>query len=84
MKNVNFAIIAKIILIVIILSTPFRYAFKSHKNKQYANDIKTECVQIVKQIEVMQSEARDAYIQTEKMRASIEVMRPIAGKNHTK
>ena len=75
MKQSIFQVICKIILIVIILSTPIRYAVKSRKTAQKINVLEIECKALNDSVASTTADIKRLVKETEKMKSEIDFMR---------
>lgn len=75
MKQSIFQVICKIILIVIILSTPIRYAVKSRKTAQKINILEVECKVLNDSVAATTADIKRLVKETEKMKSEIDFMR---------
>lgn len=75
MKQSIFQVICKIILIVIILSTPIRYAVKSRKTAQKINILEIECKVLNDSVASTTADIKRLVKETEKMKSEIDFMR---------
>lgn len=75
MKQSIFQVICKIILIVIILSTPIRYAVKSRKTAQKINILEVECKVLNDSVASTTADIKRLVKETEKMKSEIDFMR---------
>lgn len=75
MKQSIFQVICKIILIVIILSTPIRYAVKSRKTAQKINILEVECKVLNDSMASTTADIKRLVKETEKMKSEIDFMR---------
>ena len=75
MKQSIFQVICKIILIVIILSTPIRYAVKSRKTAQKINVLEIECKVLNDAVTATTTDIKQLVKETEKMKSEIDFMR---------
>lgn len=75
MKQPIFQVICKIILIVIILSTPIRYAVKSHKTAQKIDVLEMECKTLNDSVVTTTADIKRLVKETEKMKSEIDFMR---------
>lgn len=75
MKQPIFQVICKIILIVIILSTPIRYAVKSHKTAQKIDILEMECKTLNDSVVTTTADIKRLVKETEKMKSEIDFMR---------
>lgn len=75
MKQSIFQVICKIILIVIILSTPIRYAVKSRKTAQKINVLEIECKVLNDSVASTTTDIKQLVKETEKMKSEIDFMR---------
>lgn len=75
MKQPIFQVICKIILIVIILSTPIRYAVKSHKTAQKIDVLEMECKTLNDSAVTTTSDIKRLVNETERMKSEIDFMR---------
>lgn len=75
MKQSIFQVICKIILIVIILSTPIRYAVKSRKTAQKINILEIECNVLSDSVTATTADIKRLVKETEKMKSEIDFMR---------
>lgn len=75
MKQSIFQVICKIILIMIILSTPIRYAVKSRKTAQKINILEIECKVLNDSVASTTTDIKRLVKETEKMKSEIDFMR---------
>lgn len=75
MKQPIFQVICKIILIVIILSTPIRYAVKSHKTAQKIDVLEMECKTLNDSAVTTTADIKRLVNETERMKSEIDFMR---------
>lgn len=75
MKQSIFQVICKIILIVIVLSTPIRYAVKSRKTAQKINILEVECKVLNDSVASTTADIKRLVKETEKMKSEIDFMR---------
>lgn len=75
MKQSIFQVICKIILIVIILSTPIRYAVKSRKTAQKISVLEIECKVLNDSVASTTTDIKRLVKETEKMKSEIDFMR---------
>jgi peptidoglycan hydrolase CwlO-like protein len=75
MKQPIFHVICKIILIVIILSTPIRYAVKSHKTAQKIDVLEMECKTLNDSAVTTTADIKRLVNETERMKSEIDFMR---------
>lgn len=75
MKHPIFQVICKIILIVIILSTPIRYAVKSHKTAQKIDVLEMECKTLNDSAVTTTADIKRLVNETERMKSEIDFMR---------
>lgn len=75
MKQSIFQVICKIILIMIILSTPIRYAVKSRKTAQKINVLEIECKTLNDSVASTTADIKRLVKETEKMKSEIDFMR---------
>ena len=75
MKQSIFQVICKIILIVIILSTPIRYAVKSRKTAQKINILEIECNVLSDSVASTTADIKRLVKETKKMKSEIDFMR---------
>ena len=75
MKQSIFQVICKIILIVIILSTPISYAVKSRKTVQKINVLEIECKVLNDSVTATTTDIKQLVKETEKMKSEIDFMR---------
>lgn len=75
MKQPIFQVICKIILIVIILSTPIRYAVKSHKTAQKIDVLEMECKALNDSAVTTTADIKRLVNETERMKSEIDFMR---------
>jgi predicted nucleic acid-binding Zn-ribbon protein len=75
MKQPIFQVICKIILIVNILSTPIRYAVKSHKTAQKIDVLEMECKTLNDSAVTTTADIKRLVNETERMKSEIDFMR---------
>lgn len=75
MKQSIFQVICKIILIMIILLTPIRYAVKSRKTAQKINVLEIECKVLNDSAASTTADIKRLIKETEKMKSEIDFMR---------
>lgn len=75
MKNQKITIICKVILVLIIFITPFRYASKSHKTAQKIDDMRADIIQLTDQIEGKTAILKSTTADIEKMKAEVSFMK---------
>lgn len=75
MKQSIFQVICKIILIVIILPTPIRYAVKSRKTAQKISVLEIECKVLNDSVASTTADIKRLVKETEKMKSEIDFMR---------
>lgn len=75
MKELKFAFICKILIIILICITPFNYACKSQKNTQIREAMQSEIKETSIMIDQKTEQLKYIIVETEKMRAEISEMK---------